>query len=138
MCWTWFEVVRFRTAAGAKGRPQGKPRSFKDGKLQQNKNSWDEIKLEAGFNASLELQCCETIEIRTKHFGAGFEAGFEADLKSLKAMEIGAKQYDKEGDLFWSSKRSKNRRARMGLPSIEDQQQSTSAGSTTQGVQLVC
>jgi hypothetical protein len=106
--------------------------------LQQNKNSWDETKLEAGFNASLELQCCETIEIRTKHFGAGFEAGFEADLKSLKAMEIGAKQYDKEGDLFWSSKRSKNRRARMGLPSIEDQQQSTSAGSTTQGVQLVC
>ena len=92
--------MRFRTAAGAKGRPQGKPRSFKDGKLQQNKNSWDETKLEAGFNASLELQCRETIEIRTKHFGAGFEAGFEGDLKSLKAMEIGAKQYDKEGDFF--------------------------------------
>ena len=47
------------------------------------------------------------MEIRTKHFGAGFEAGFEAGLKGLKAMEIGAKQYDKEGCLFWSSKHNK-------------------------------
>ena len=36
------------------------------------------------------------MEIRTKHLGAGFEAGFEG----LKAMEIGAKQYDKEVALF--------------------------------------
>ena len=35
------------------------------------------------------------MEIRIKHFAAGFEAGFEAGLKGLKAMEIGAKQYDK-------------------------------------------
>jgi len=44
--------------------------------------------LEAGLNASLELQCRETMEIRTKHLGAGFEAGLEAGLKGLKAMEI--------------------------------------------------
>ena len=106
--------MRFRTAAGAKGRPQGKPRSFKDGKSQQNKNSWDETKLEAGFNASLELQCRETIEIRTKKFGASFEAGFEAGLKGLKAMEIGAKQYDKERGLFWPSKRNKKQARKNG------------------------
>ena len=53
--------------------------------------------MEAGFNASLELQCRETMEIRTKHVRAGFEAGLEG----LKAMEIGSKQCDKEGALFW-------------------------------------
>ena len=60
----------------------------------------DETKLEAGLNASLELQCRKTMEIRTKHVRAGFAAGLEG----LKAMEIGAKQYDKEGALFWTSK----------------------------------
>ena len=34
--------------------------------------------------------------LKLEHFGAGFEAGLEG----LKAMEIGAKQNDKEGDLF--------------------------------------
>ena len=33
------------------------------------------------------------MEIRTKHLGAGFEASFQG-LEGLKAMEIGAKQYD--------------------------------------------
>ena len=32
----------------------------------------DETKLEAGLNASLELQCRKTIEIRTKHIRVGF------------------------------------------------------------------
>ena len=48
--------------------------------------------MEAGLNASLELQCRKTMEIRTKHVRAGFAAGLEG----LKAMEIGAKQYDKD------------------------------------------
>ena len=68
---------------------------------------------QAGLNASLELQCRETMEIRTKHLRTSFEAGLEG----LKPMEIEAKQYDKEGTLFWSSKRKKSRRAKMGLPS---------------------
>ena len=38
--------------------------------------------MQAGLNASLELQCRETIEIRTKNFGASFEAGFEAGLEA--------------------------------------------------------
>ena len=67
--------------------------------------------MEAGLNASLELQCRETMEIRTKHLEAGFEPG----LKGLKAMEIGAKQYDKEAGLFWSSKRNK-KQARKNEP----------------------
>jgi len=54
--------------------------------------------LEAGLKASLELQCHETMEIRTKHLGAA---------SRLPAMEIGAKQYDKAGILFWTSKRIK-------------------------------
>ena len=62
---------------------------------------------QAGLNASLELQCRETMEIRTKHLRTSFEAGFEAGLEGLKPMEIEAKQYDKEGTLFWSSKRKK-------------------------------
>ena len=85
----------------------------------KTRNLWDETNLEAGFNASLELQCRETMEIRTKHFGAGFEAGFEAGLKGLKAMEIGAKQYDKERGLFWSSKRNKKQARKNGTPQVK-------------------
>ena len=67
--------------------------------------------MEAGLNASLELQCRKSMEIRTKHVRAGFAAGLEG----LKAMEIGAKQYDKEGALFWTSKRKK-KQARKNEP----------------------
>ena len=45
---------------------------------------------------NFELQCRETMDIGTKHLGAGFEAGFEG----LKPMEIRAKQHDKEGPPF--------------------------------------
>ena len=38
------------------------------------------------------------MEIRIKHLGAGFEASFKAGLEGLKAMDIGEKQYDKEGE----------------------------------------
>ena len=69
--------------------------------------------MEAGLNASLEIQCRETMEIRTKQLGAGFEAGFEAGLEGLKAMQIGAKQYDKEGALFWFSKRKEKQARKM-------------------------
>ena len=58
--------------------------------------------LQDRVSAKLELQCRETMAIRTKHF---------------KAVEIGAKQYDKEGALFWTCKRRKSRRAKMDLPS---------------------
>jgi len=37
-------------------------------------------------------------------------------LAGLKAMEIGAKQYDKEGALFWTSKRKKKQARKNGLP----------------------
>jgi len=70
--------------------------------------------LEAGLNASLELQC-ETMGSGTKHGRPGFEAGLE----DLKAMEIGAKQYDKEGALFWTSKRRKSRRAKNRPPQFK-------------------
>ena len=73
---------------------------------------------QAGLNASLELQCRETMEIRTKHLRTSFEAGFEAGLEGLKPMEIEAKQYDKEGTLFWSSKHKAG--AKMGLASNAD------------------
>ena len=55
------------------------------------------------------------MEIRTKHVRAGFEAGLEG----LKAMEIGAKQYDKEGALFWSSKRKKKQARKNGPPQFK-------------------
>ena len=53
--------------------------------------------------------------IRTKHFGASFEAGLEAGLEGLKAMEIGEnnvtkkvpvlvlKTYEKAGAQKWAS-----------------------------------
>ena len=56
------------------------------------------------------------MEIRTKHLRASFEAGFEAGLEGLKLMEIEAKQYDKEGALFWSSKRKKKQARKNGPP----------------------
>ena len=45
------------------------------------------------------------------------EAGFEAGLEGLKAMEIGGKQYDKEAALFGPQNTRKSRRAKMDLPS---------------------
>ena len=75
--------------------------------------------MEAGLNASLELQRRETMGIRTKHFGAGFEAGLEASLEGLKAMEIEAKQYDKEGTRFWTSKRKKKQARKNGPPQFK-------------------
>ena len=74
--------------------------------------------MEAGLNASLELQCRETMEIRTKHT-FDFRAGFAAGLEGLKAMEIGAKQYDKEGALFWTSKRKKKQARKNGPPQFK-------------------
>ena len=59
------------------------------------------------------------LETRIKHLGAGFEAGLE----DLKAMEIGAKQNDKEGSLFGPQNVRKSRRAQMGLPSSRFQTQ---------------
>ena len=49
-----------------------------------------------GMKQNFELQCRETMDIGTKHLGAGFEAGFEG----LKPMEIRAKQHDKGGPPF--------------------------------------
>ena len=75
--------------------------------------------MEAGLNASLQLQCRKTMEIRTKHVRAGFKAGFEPGLEGLKAMEIGAKQYDKEGTLFWTSKPKKKQARKNGPPQFK-------------------
>ena len=63
------------------------------------------------------------MEVRTKHLGASFEAGFESGLEGLKAMEIGAKQYQKEGALVGPQNLRKSRRAKMGLPSSRFQSQ---------------
>ena len=43
----------------------------------KQKSLQNETKLKAGLNASLELQCRETMKIRTKHLRASFEAGFK-------------------------------------------------------------
>ena len=43
----------------------------------------------------------------------------EAGLEGLKAMEIGAKQYDKEGALFWTSKRKKKQARKNGPPQFK-------------------
>jgi len=75
--------------------------------------------LKAGLNASLELQCRETMEIGPKHLRASFEASFEAGLEGFKPMEIEAKQYDKEGALFWSSKRKKKKAHKNGPPKFK-------------------
>ena len=44
------------------------------------------------------------------------QAGLAAGLEGLKAMEIGAKQYDKEGTLFWTSKHKKKQARKNGPP----------------------
>jgi len=59
------------------------------------------------------------MEIRTKPLRASFEAGFEGGLEGLKPMEIEAKQYDKEGTLFWSSKRKKKQARNNGPPQFK-------------------
>jgi hypothetical protein len=61
--------------------------------------------------------------IRTKHFGASFKAGLEAGLEGLKAMEIGAKQCDKEGPCFGPQNVRKSGHAKIGLHSSRFQPQ---------------
>ena len=75
--------------------------------------------MEAGLNASLELQRHETMGIRTKHFGAGFEAGLEAGLEGLKAMEIGENNVTKKVPVLVLKTYEKARRAKMGLPQFK-------------------
>ena len=91
--------------------------------------------MEAGLNASLELQRRETMGIRTKHFGASFEAGLEAGLEGLKAMEIGEnnvtkkvpvlvlKTYEKAGAQKWASLVSPRTDDEHNLPYHEDELQ---------------
>ena len=55
------------------------------------------------------------MEIKTKHVRAGFEAGLEG----LKAMEIGTKQCNKAGALFWTSKREKKQARKNGPPQFK-------------------
>ena len=59
------------------------------------------------------------MKIRTNHLTASPEAGFEAGLEGLKPMEIEAKQYDKAGTLFWSSKRTKKQARKNGPPQFK-------------------
>ena len=62
--------------------------------MQQTKKKLDETKLEAGLNASLELQRRKPWKLEQNT-----STGFEAGLERLKAMEIGAKQHDKEAPM---------------------------------------
>ena len=71
------------------------------------------------------------MKIRTKHLRASFEAGFAAGLEGLKAMEIGAKQYDKEGPFFGPQNVRKSRRAKMGLRSTTTITTATTTTATT-------
>ena len=82
--------------------------------------------MEAGLNASLELQRCETMGIRTKHFGASFEAGLEAGLEGLKAMEIGENNVTKKVPVLVlkTSHKITSKLAIMGLPTVQDSSRS--------------
>jgi len=73
--------------------------------------------LKAGLNASLELQCRETMEIRKKHLGASFEAGFEAGLESVKPRKLKQNNMTKKGPFFGPQNVRKSRCAKMGLHS---------------------
>ena len=65
--------------------------------------------------ASLELQCRETMEIRTKHLGAGFEAGLEAGLKGPQGYgNLIRNNMTKKGPVFPPQNVRKSRRAKMG------------------------
>ena len=72
-------------------------------------------KLEAGLNASLELQCRETMEIRTKHVRAGFEAG----LRASRLWKLEQNNVTKKGALFWTSKREKKQARKHGPPQFK-------------------
>ena len=69
--------------------------------------------MEAGLNASLELQCRKTMEIRTKHVRAGFAAGLEAS----RLWKLEQNNMTKKGPFFGPQNVRKSRRAKMGLPS---------------------
>ena len=69
--------------------------------------------MEAGLNASLELQCRETMEIRPKHVRAGFAAGLEAS----RLWKLEQNNMTKKGPFFGPQNVRKSRRAKLDLPS---------------------
>ena len=58
----------------------------------------------------------ETVEIRTKHIGAGFEAGFEAGLKGLKAWKMERNNMTKKGAFFGPQNVTKAAAQKRGFP----------------------
>ena len=70
----------------------------------------------------LELQRRETMEIRTKYFGAGFEAILEAGLEAgLEGLKYGnwSKTIWQRRSLFCSSKRKKKQARKNGPPQFK-------------------
>ena len=78
-------------------------------------------KLEAGLNASLELQCRETMEELEQNT---VRAGFEAGLRASRLWKLEQNNVTKKVDPFFGPQNvRKSRRANMGLPSSRFQPQ---------------
>ena len=127
--WTWSSwclccLARILSRSWRKGtasrqgsRPQGYGNCSKPKKII----GWNKVGGRPQCKSSTPVS--QDMEIRTKHVRAGCKAGFEPGLEGLKAMEIGAKQYDKKGPFFGPQNLRKSRRAKMGLPSSRFQPQ---------------
>ena len=64
---------------------------------------------------SSELQCPETMDIGTKHLGAGFEAGFEG----LKALKLEQNNMTKNGAFLVLKMNKKSRRTKKWISPIQ-------------------
>ena len=107
--WTWnswwlcclARILGRSWCKGTASRQASKLQGY--GKLQQNRQASMQV---SNSNVARPL------EIRTKHFGAGFEAG----LKGLKAWKLEQNNITKKGGFFASQNVTKSRRAKTGLP----------------------
>ena len=63
--------------------------------------------------------------IRTKHFGASFEAGLEAGLEGLKAMEIGENNVTKKVPVLVLKTYEKAGAQKWASPVVKEQKKST-------------
>ena len=83
-------------------------------KVYKMKQSWRQASMQVS-NSSV----ARPWKLEQNTSGQASRAGFEAGLEGLKPMEIEAKQYDKEGALFWSSKRKKKQARKNGPPQFK-------------------
>ena len=84
--------------------------------IAKTKSLWDKTKLEAGLNASLELQCRETMKLEQNTSGQASRQASSQASRASRLWKLEQNNMTKKGNLFWSSKHNKKQARKNGPP----------------------